>query len=173
MSKDDNIKPAQVDADGRRDSVPAQTWSDDKREKERGPMGPISGDPGGRVDEQALADGADDIGLTEASQPGQGPTDDDLAPETLIREDGARSPFEAGGYGAADGELEVVGAGDIGAGGGLDEAEEGRVHPLDGKPWDGDPEDPLRPLPGVQDDRDGEDPADIAQRSENRSRNKH
>lgn len=170
MSKDENTKPEQVDADGRRDTVPAQTWSDDDREKERGPMGPISGDPGGRLDEEALAEGSDDGGLTEASRPGQGPTDDDLTPETLIREDGARSPFEAGSGGAADRQLGVVGAGDIGAGGGLDEAEEGRAHPLDGKPWDGDPEDPLRPLPGVQDDLDAEDPADIAERSEGRSR---
>ncbi len=170
MSKDDNIKPEQADADSRRDSVPAQTWSDDHREKESGPMGPITGDPGGRLDEDALAGGVDDVGLTEASQPGQGPTDDDLAPETLIREDGARGPFEAGGGGAADRELDVVGAGDIGAGGGLDEAEEGRVHPLDGEPWDGDPEDPLRPLSGVEDDLDAEDPADITERSESRQR---
>lgn len=163
MSKDDNFKP-EVDADGRRDSVPAQTWSDDEREKERGPAGPINGDPGRRLDE---ANETDDVGLTGASQPGQGPTDDDLTPETLIHEDGARGPLESGSGGASDRELDVVGAGDIGAGGGLDEAEEGRVNPLDGRPWDGDPEDPLRPLPGVEDESGSEDPADITERSEN------
>lgn len=170
MSKDDNFQPEQVDADGRRDSVPAQIWSDDEREKERGPAGPVNGDPGGPLHEEA--DEIDDAGLTGASQPGQGPTDDDLTPETLIREDGARGPLEPGSGGAADRELDVVGAGDIGAGGGLDEAEEGRVHPLDGQPWDGDPEEPLRPLSSVQDELDSEDPADITESSESRQRNR-
>ncbi len=36
----------------------------------------------------------------------------------------------------ADRDLRIVRGNEIGAGGGLDEAEEGRVHPLDGKPWD-------------------------------------
>ncbi len=103
---------------------------------EEGPMGPIGGLP---TDEEAAARG-DDAGLTEASNPGGGPTFDDAAPETLIREDGARSPDEeraADGGLPADRELTEVDASEIGAGGGLDEAELGRAKPLDGKPWDG------------------------------------
>jgi hypothetical protein len=50
-------------------------------------------------------------------------TDDDLSPETLIREDGQ-----------ADWELRIVDEDDIGGGDGLDEAELARQDPLDGKP---------------------------------------
>jgi hypothetical protein len=72
------------------------------------------------------------VGLTEASQPGQGPTDDDLTPETLITEDGARSRDEdqQGNLEPNDKTLSVVSGNDIGAGGGLDEAELARVDPL-------------------------------------------
>ncbi len=137
---------------GETPAAPGPTWSDDQREKEHGPMGPIGADLGRPLDERALADGAEDIGLTEASQPGQGPTNDDLAPETLIREDGARHPFEPGQDMPADQDLETVDAREIGAGGGLDEAEEARIDPLDGEAWDGDPEDPLRPAPGIDEE---------------------
>ncbi len=66
-----------------------------------------------------------DVGLTEASQPGSGPTDDDLTPERMIREDGARSPQEAGSWSIipSDQSLSVVDGNEIGAGSGLDEAE--------------------------------------------------
>ena len=74
-------------------------------------------------------------GLTEAALPGTGPTDDDLSPETLIHEDGARSPFDPGEGAPADETYRMVSEGEIGAGHGLDEAELGRVAPLDGKPW--------------------------------------
>lgn len=76
-------------------------------------------------------------GLTEASQPGAGPTDDDLSPETLIAEDGANSPLEAGEGALADKTFTLVDADNIGGGSGLDEAELARVDPLDGKKWDG------------------------------------
>lgn len=96
------------------------------------PMGPIGNVPGG----QEAIDRAADGGLTEASQPGEGPTMDDATPETLQPEDGARSPREAGGSNTpADQDLSNVEENEIGAGGGLDEAELGRVRPLDGKPW--------------------------------------
>jgi hypothetical protein len=67
------------------------------------------------------------------AQPASEPTDDDLAPETLIHEDGALSPHEVGGDIPADETYRIVGEEEIGAGYGLDEAELGRTHPLDGK----------------------------------------
>ncbi|TBV05437.1 phosphotransferase system, HPr-related protein [Phytopseudomonas dryadis] len=66
---------------------------------------------------------------------------DDLSPETLIDESGARSPFERGGDGPADQDLSIVEGDDIGAGQGLDEAELARKRPLDGQPWDGEADD--------------------------------
>ena len=71
--------------------------------------------------------------------PGDDPTDDDLSPETLINEDGSRSPHEPGGERPADQDLTIVDEEEIGGGYGLDEAELGRAKPLDGKPWDGNP----------------------------------
>lgn len=87
-----------------------------------------------------------EAGLTEASMPGdEGLTEDDASPATLIAEDGARSPHEVGDGSPADKELSHVGAGAIGGGRGLDEAELARVHPLDGEPWDGDDSALLQP----------------------------
>ena len=86
-----------------------------------------------------------EAGLTEASQPGAGPTADDMSPETLINEDGARSPAEVGENRANDERLRTVRARDIGGGLGLDEAEIARTRPLDGEPWDGDPDSSLQP----------------------------
>lgn len=63
-------------------------------------------------------------------------TNDDLAPEVLIPDDGARSSSERGAGTPADRTLRKVGSGEIGAGEGLDEAELGRADPLDGKPWE-------------------------------------
>lgn len=60
-------------------------------------------------------------------------TDDDLSPETLIREDGARDSHEAGEGGQADWDLSIVDEDDIGGGDGLDEAEWAKHDPLDGK----------------------------------------
>lgn len=69
-----------------------------------------------------------------------GISEDDLSPETLYDESGARDsdeyPEETQG-GPLDTELTTVDASEIGGGSGLDEAELGRVKPLDGKPWDG------------------------------------
>ncbi|MDN6860833.1 phosphotransferase system, HPr-related protein [Pseudomonas sp. CAN2814] len=61
---------------------------------------------------------------------------DDLAPETLIDEDGTESPLDPADGRPIDAELHIVRESEIGGGIGLDEAEEGRVHPLDGRPWD-------------------------------------
>lgn len=87
-----------------------------------------------------------EAGLTEASMPGdEGSTEDDASPATLIAEDGARSPHEVGDGLPADKDLSQVGAGAIGGGRGMDEAELARAHPLDGEPWDGDDSALLQP----------------------------
>nr|WP_298146262.1 phosphotransferase system, HPr-related protein [uncultured Pseudomonas sp.] len=67
---------------------------------------------------------------------------DDLSPETLFDESGARGPEESsdgpeGPEQPADMTLDTVDAKRIGGGYGLDEAELAHVNPLDGKPWDG------------------------------------
>jgi len=65
---------------------------------------------------------------------------DDLSPETLIDDTGARSPSERGDDEPLDRDLTIVGEEDIGGGSGLDEAELARKRPLDGEPWDGKPQ---------------------------------
>ncbi|WP_369991843.1 phosphotransferase system, HPr-related protein [Pseudomonas xanthosomatis] len=61
---------------------------------------------------------------------------DDLSPDTLFDETGARDPDEPGGGGGpADKSLRHVDADEIGGGIGLDEAELARSAPLDGEPW--------------------------------------
>ncbi len=78
-----------------------------------------------------------EAGMTVGEVPSGDTTMDDLAPETLIPDDGSRSPNEKGHGLPSDQDLSVVSEHSIGADTGLDEAEEGRRHPLDGKPWDG------------------------------------
>lgn len=78
-----------------------------------------------------------EAGMTGGEIPGGRPTMDDADPEILIPEDGARSPRERGHGLPADQDLSIVSVERIGAGGGLDEAEEARLLPLDGEPWDG------------------------------------
>ena len=60
---------------------------------------------------------------------------DDLSPDTLYDQSGARDPSERGGDGPADRQLREVDESEIGGGIGLDEAELARAAPLDGKPW--------------------------------------
>ncbi|MBY8932465.1 serine kinase/phosphatase [Pseudomonas sp. Wu6] len=74
-----------------------------------------------------------EAGMTGASTDDHESTDDDMSPETLIHEDGARDAREAGEDSAADYDLSVVGEEDIGGGNGLDEAELANLDPLDGK----------------------------------------
>lgn len=64
-----------------------------------------------------------------------GVTYDDLSPDTLLDETGARDPYEPGSGGPADQTLRHVDADEIGGGIGLDEAELARSAPLDGEPW--------------------------------------
>lgn len=77
---------------------------------------------------------AREAGMTGASTDDHNPTDDDMSPENLIDEDGARSPGERGEGGPADFDLSIVDEDEIGAGGGLDEEEMAILDPLDGKP---------------------------------------
>jgi hypothetical protein len=72
-------------------------------------------------------------GMTGASTDDHEPTDDDMSPETLTREDGARDSREAGEDEPADWDLSIVDEEDIGGGNGLDEAELARRDPLDKK----------------------------------------
>lgn len=73
-----------------------------------------------------------EAGMTGASTDDHEPTDDDMSPETLIREDGARDAHEAGEGGQADWDLSIVDEDDIGGGNGLDEEELARQDPMDG-----------------------------------------
>ena len=74
-----------------------------------------------------------EAGMTGSSTTDHEPTDDDLSPETLIREDGARDAHEAVNDSRADWDLSIVDEDDIGGGNGLDEAELARRDPLDKK----------------------------------------
>ena len=73
-----------------------------------------------------------EAGMTGASTEDHESTDDDMSPETLIREDGARDAQEAGEGEQADWDLSIVDEDDIGGGNGLDEEELARRDPLDG-----------------------------------------
>ncbi|WP_028624735.1 hypothetical protein [Pseudomonas sp. Ant30-3] len=73
-----------------------------------------------------------EAGMTGASTADHEPTDDDMSPETLIREDGARDAREAGESEAADWDLSIVDEDEIGGGNGLDEEELARRDPQDG-----------------------------------------
>ncbi len=74
-----------------------------------------------------------EAGMTGASTDDHESTDDDMSPETLIHEDGARDAREPGEDSAADYDLSVVGEDEIGGGNGLDEAELADLDPLNGK----------------------------------------
>ena len=72
-----------------------------------------------------------EAGMTGASTDDHESTDDDMSPETLIHEDGARDAHEAGDGDQADWDLSIVDEDDIGGGNGLDEAEMARRDPMD------------------------------------------
>lgn len=106
--------------------------------------------PEGRIGDERSAEDVErdfpsqrrrEMGLSGGETLGQDETEDgvsmdDLSPETLIDEDGTESPLDPADSKPADKELSIVRESEIGGGIGLDEAEEGRVHPLDGEPWD-------------------------------------
>jgi hypothetical protein len=100
-------------------------------------------EPSGRIGDTIPADELEnyipeervrEAGMTGASTDDHNPTDDDMSPENLIPEDGARSAREAGEGGPADFDLSIVDEDDIGGGDGLDEEEMAILDPLDGKP---------------------------------------
>ena len=109
---------------------------------EKGPEGRIGDERSPEdVERDFPAQRRRELGLSGGETLGQGETEDgvsmdDLSPETLIDEDGTESPLDPADSKPADKELSIVRESEIGGGIGLDEAEEGRVHPLDGKPWD-------------------------------------
>ncbi|MBM7059272.1 phosphotransferase system, HPr-related protein [Pseudomonas sp. UL073] len=117
------------DSDERTGALEPLDFSDELDERERRASGPAeSGETNLR--------GAETLG---AGQYEDNVSEDDLSPETLIPDDGARSPRERGQDFPADFDLSIVDEEEIGAGHGLDEAELGRVKPLDGKRWSGRP----------------------------------
>ena len=73
-----------------------------------------------------------EAGMTGASTQDHEPTDDDMSPETLIHEDGARDAREEGEDSPADYDLSIVDEDEIGGGNGLDEAELADLDPVDG-----------------------------------------
>jgi hypothetical protein len=73
-----------------------------------------------------------EAGMTGASTDDHESTDDDMSPETLIHEDGARDAQEAGEGEQADWDLSIVDEDEIGGGNGLDEAELADIDPVDG-----------------------------------------
>ncbi|MGC6372518.1 serine kinase/phosphatase [Pseudomonas sp. K2I15] len=73
-----------------------------------------------------------EVGMTGASTDDHESTDDDMSPETLIHEDGARDAQEAGEDHPADYDLSIVDEDEIGGGNGLDEAELADIDPVDG-----------------------------------------
>ena len=99
-----------------------------------------TGEPSLRQSARPSSSAENEIGLTGAATLGESEHEDnvsldDLSPDTLIDDSGARSPLELGGDGANDEELSVVDESQVGGGFGLDEAELARSAPIDGKPW--------------------------------------
>lgn len=96
--------------------------------------------PGREVDEEFPRERVERSGMSGGetltqSQHEDNVNYDDLSPDTLYDQSGARDAFERGGDGPADQELRRVDGAEIGGGLGLDEAELARSAPLDGKPW--------------------------------------
>lgn len=94
--------------------------------------------PASEIEDMFDAERVREAGMTGGEMPDGHVTRDDLAPETLLEADGSRSPDERGQGPAADRDLRIEREGDLGGGQGLDEAEQARHDPLDGRPWDGD-----------------------------------
>ena len=98
-------------------------------------------EPGGKIGDELLVtervrlmpiERLREGGMTGASTDDHESTDDDMSPETLILEDGARDAHEAGEGDQADWDLSIVDEDDIGGGNGLDEAEMANRDPMDG-----------------------------------------
>ena len=126
--------PPEIDTiDDRMGSIEQLDFEDD------GPSGRIGDPTPPDVLDQLTPEREREAGMTGGESLGpdvheDGITQDDLSPETLFDESGARSPRERGQGPPADQDLSIVDEADIGEGGGLDEAELARIMPLDGKP---------------------------------------
>lgn len=135
MSNDKPRTPAEIDdIEDRMGSMEPLDFSARKDER-RGRIGDtVEGD---QLADEFPPERVAEAGMTAAGMPDGHITQDDLAPETLIPDDGSRSASERGHGGPADQELSEVSEHEIGAGVDMDEAEQARSEPLDGKPWDG------------------------------------
>lgn len=135
MSEQKPHTPAEIDdIEDRMGSIEQLDFSERKDER-RGRIGDTV--PAEDLADEFPPERAAEAGMTGGEVLGGHSTMDDLTPETLIPDDGARSPSERGHGGPADQELTEVSEHEIGAGIGLDEAEQARQDPLDDKPWDG------------------------------------
>lgn len=127
--------PTEIDDTEDRMGSMEQLDFDQRRDERKGRIGDEV--PPEQVGNEFTPERAAEAGMTGGEVPDGDTTMDDMAPETLIPDDGARSPRERGHGGPADQDLSVVSEHEIGADVGLDEAEQARRDPLDGKPWDG------------------------------------
>lgn len=140
MSKPDDPKP-QVEIDDTEDRMGSVHELDfsERRDERQGRIGDER--PAREVNEEFPPRRVAESGMTggEAlsdSLHEDNVTLDDMSPDTLFDESGARDPYEPGtDDGPADKTLREVGANEIGGGIGLDEAELARSAPLDGEPW--------------------------------------
>lgn len=126
------------DTEDRMGSVHPLDFDDDNTDQHEGRAGDTR--PAAELEREFPDKRVREAGMTggEALGPDvheDGVTMDDMSPETMLDESGARDPAEPGDGDPADYDLSIVDEDQIGAGGGLDEAQEGRVHPLDGKAW--------------------------------------
>ncbi len=128
-------RPTEIDDTEDRMGSIEQLDFDQRRDDRKGRIGDEV--PAAEVEDRFPAERAAEAGMTAGEVPDGDTTLDDMAPETLIPEDGARSPREPGHGEPADQALSEVSGHRIGADVDLDEAEEARQDPLDGKPWDG------------------------------------
>jgi len=117
------------DNEDRMGSMEELDFADDEPKARIGDRTPATGREPRLADEHRH-----EAGMTGTSAANHQPPDDDLDPEALIREDGARSANEAGEDHPADWDLSIVDQDQIGGGNDLDEAELAELDPLDGKP---------------------------------------
>jgi hypothetical protein len=120
-------KPAEIDdIEDRMGSMEQLDFPDDELRGRIGDERPVE-----EVNDEYPAERRREMGMTGASVDDHQPTADDLAPETLIDEEGSRSRHERGHGLPVDKDLSVVPEDAIGGGSGLDEAELASQEPLE------------------------------------------
>ena len=137
MSTQKRYRPTEIDDMEDRMGSIEQLDFDARKDERSGQVGDLK--PRDQVTREFPGKRVREAGLTGGSTLGEGEhedgvSQDDLSPENLIDESGARSPNERGGKTAADWDLSIVDEDEIGEGYGLDEEELAHVQPLDGKP---------------------------------------